>query len=50
MKKLRDEMSSKMKSLRDAQKAKVMELLTPEQKKWVEENRTKPPENPQKGE
>jgi hypothetical protein len=42
MEKLRIDMQSKMKELREAHRAKVMVLLTPEQKKWVEENAPKP--------
>lgn len=38
MEKLRIDMQSKMKELREAHKAKVMSLLTDEQKKWVEEH------------
>ena len=44
MEKLRIDMQSKMKELRESHKAKVMGLLTPEQKKWVEENTPKQPE------
>lgn len=42
MEKLRIDMQSKMKELREAHNAKVMGLLNPEQKKWVEENNPKP--------
>ncbi|MCU0461376.1 MAG: hypothetical protein MUF36_05090 [Bacteroidales bacterium] len=42
MEKLRIDMQSKMKELREAHKAKVMSILTDEQKKWVEENTPKP--------
>lgn len=38
MEKLRIDMQSKMKELREAHRAKVMSLLTDDQKKWVEEN------------
>ncbi|OFY82722.1 MAG: hypothetical protein A2V46_00415 [Bacteroidetes bacterium RBG_19FT_COMBO_42_7] len=38
MEKLRIDMQSKVKELNEAHKAKVMSILTPEQKKWVEEN------------
>ena len=38
MEKLRIDMQSKMKELREAHRVKVMSLLTPEQKKWMEEN------------
>ena len=48
MKKLRDETSSKMKSMRDAHRLKMMNLLTDEQKKWVEENTPKAPVAPAK--
>jgi hypothetical protein len=42
MEKLRIDMQSKMKEMREAHRAKVMDILTPEQKKWVEENAPKP--------
>jgi hypothetical protein len=42
MEKLRIDMQSKIKELRDAHNAKVMSILTDEQKKWVEENTPKP--------
>jgi len=38
MEKIRIDMQSKMKEMRDAHKAKVMSILTDEQKKWFEEN------------
>jgi len=38
MKKLREEMSAKMKSLRESNREKIMNLLTDEQKKWFESN------------
>ncbi len=44
MEKIRIDMQSKMKELREAHKAKVMSILTDEQKKWVEENTPKPTE------
>jgi hypothetical protein len=44
MEKLRIDMQSKMKDLREAHKAKVMSILTAEQKKWVEENTPGPAE------
>jgi hypothetical protein len=44
MKKFREDLMAKMKSLRESNHEKIMELLTPEQKKWVEENRNKPEE------
>jgi Spy/CpxP family protein refolding chaperone len=44
MMKFRDEMLSKMKALRESHLGKIMDLLTPEQKKWVEENSKNPPE------
>jgi Spy/CpxP family protein refolding chaperone len=43
MKKLRDEMMTKMKGIRDSHRAKIMDLLTPEQKKWFEDNTGNPP-------
>jgi hypothetical protein len=43
MKKLRDEMMTKMKGLRESHHAKIMDLLTPEQKKWFEDNTGNPP-------
>ncbi|MCX6261967.1 MAG: hypothetical protein NTY95_14255 [Bacteroidia bacterium] len=43
MKKLRDEMMTKMKGLRESHHAKIMDLLTPEQKKWFEDNTVNPP-------
>ncbi len=36
MKKLRDEMSSKMQALRDAHRKEVLNILTPDQKKYLE--------------
>lgn len=42
MEKLRIDMQSKMKELREAHRAKVMSLLTDEQKKWVEEHTPAP--------
>lgn len=44
MRKLRDEMMAKMKTLRESNRYNIMDLLTPEQKKWLEENSSKPPE------
>jgi Spy/CpxP family protein refolding chaperone len=44
MGKVREEMMAKMKSLRESNRDKIMDLLTPEQKKWVEENQSNPPE------
>ncbi len=44
MKKFRDEMMARMKNLRELNHEKIMELLTPDQKKWVEENQINPPE------
>jgi len=44
MRKYRDEMMANMKSLRESNREKMMNLLTPEQKKWVEDNSNKPPE------
>jgi hypothetical protein len=42
MQKIRDEMQLKMKEMRESQRTKIMNLLTPEQKKWFEENAPKP--------
>lgn len=42
MQKFREEMQLKMKETRESQRTKVMNLLTPEQKKWFEENTPKP--------
>jgi len=36
MKKFRDDMATKIKGMRETNKKKVMDLLTPEQKKFVE--------------
>jgi hypothetical protein len=44
MEKIRIDMQSKMKEMRDAHKAKVMSILTDEQKKWFEENTRGQPE------
>jgi Spy/CpxP family protein refolding chaperone len=44
MRKFREEMMGKMKSLRESNREKIMDLLTPEQKKWVEENISTLPE------
>lgn len=44
MEKVRIDMQSKMKELRDSHHAKVMSILTDEQKKWFEENTPKQPE------
>jgi hypothetical protein len=44
MEKLRIDMQSRMKELRDAHNAKVMSILTDDQKKWFEENTPKQPE------
>lgn len=44
MKKLQDEHMAKMKAMREAHKAAIEKLLTPEQKKWFEENSPKPGE------
>jgi hypothetical protein len=38
MEKIRIDMQSKIKELHEAHRAKVMSILTPAQKKWVEEN------------
>lgn len=38
MEKIRIDMQSKIKEMHKAHRAKVMSILTPEQKKWVEEN------------
>ncbi len=44
MKKFREDMMGKMKSMREMNRQKIMELLTPEQKSWVEKNMPKPAE------
>ncbi|MGD0340303.1 MAG: hypothetical protein ABSA76_01160 [Bacteroidales bacterium] len=41
MKKFREEMQSKFKAIRETQRANIEKLLTPEQKKWLEENTPK---------
>ena len=41
MKKLREEMSAKVQSLREAHRTRILNLLTGEQKKWLEENTPK---------
>jgi len=38
MQKLRSGMQEKMKEMRDANRKEIMNLLTPDQKKWLEEN------------
>ena len=45
MQKFREEMQGKMKEMRESQRIKVLNLLTPEQKKWFEENTPKPLSN-----
>jgi len=47
MKKLAEDMQSKMKAMREAHRAAIEKILTPEQKKWLDENSPKP-ETPQK--
>jgi hypothetical protein len=47
MQKFRDEMQSKLQAIREAQRANIEKLLTPDQKKWLDENSPKP-EAPQK--
>ena len=42
MQKFRGEMQEKMNDLRESHKTKVMNILTDDQKKWVEENTPKP--------
>ena len=49
MKKLAEDMQSKMKVMREAHRAAIEKLLTPEQKKWLDENAPKM-EAPQKTE
>lgn len=39
MKKFREETAAKMKSIRENQREKILDLLTPEQKKWIESNK-----------
>jgi hypothetical protein len=48
MKKLQDEHMAKMKAMRQAHKTAIEKLLTPEQKKWFEENSPKQEEVPMK--
>jgi hypothetical protein len=47
MQKFRDETQSKLKAIRETQRANIEKLLTPDQKKWLDENSPKP-EAPQK--
>jgi len=42
MKKMREDMQSKMQSMRETQRANIEKLLTPDQKKWLDENAPKP--------
>lgn len=42
MKKIRDENQAKIQSMRESHKTKVMNLLTDEQKKWIEGNTPEP--------
>ena len=44
MQKFRSEMQEKMNDIRESHKTKVLNLLTDDQKKWVEENTPKPVE------
>ena len=46
MKKMREDMQSKMKALRETQRTNIEKLLTPEQKKWLDENAPKPETTP----
>jgi Spy/CpxP family protein refolding chaperone len=46
MKKMREDMQSKMKALRETQRTNIEKLLTPEQKKWLDENAPKPEATP----
>jgi hypothetical protein len=48
MKKFRDEMQSKMKAIHETQKANIEKLLTPDQKKWLDENSPEPEKAPAK--
>jgi len=48
MKKFMDDMAAKMKTMREAHKAAIEKLLTPEQKKWLEENSPSPQSVPVK--
>jgi hypothetical protein len=47
MQKFRDDMQSKLMTIRETQRASIEKLLTPDQKKWLDENSPKP-EAPQK--
>jgi hypothetical protein len=49
MQKFRDEMQSKMKVIRETQKANIEKLLTPDQKKWLDENAPEPEGKPTPG-
>lgn len=42
MQKFREEMQGKMQEMRESQRTKIMNLLTPEQKKWFDDNAQKP--------
>jgi len=42
MKKMREDMQSKMKAMRETQRTNIGKLLTPEQKKWLDENAPEP--------
>jgi hypothetical protein len=42
MKKFREEAAAKMKTIRENHREKIMDQLTPEQKKWVESNSQQP--------
>jgi len=42
MKNLAEDMHSKMKAMREAHKSAIEKLLTPEQKKWLDDNTPKP--------
>jgi Spy/CpxP family protein refolding chaperone len=42
MKKMREDMQSKMQAMRETHRTNIEKLLTPEQKKWLDENTPKP--------
>ena len=45
MKKLMEDHQAKVKAMRETHKAAIQKLLTPEQKKWLEDNAPKPAQN-----
>ena len=49
MKKLAEDMQSKIKAMRENHRAAIEKILTPEQKKWLDENTPKPqaPDKPE---